>query len=29
MTVVDKDPDLALTRARAAVAALRGTDATN
>ena len=29
VTVVDKDPDLALTRARAAVAALRGTDATN
>ena len=29
VTVVDRDPDLALTRARAAVAALRGTDATN
>ena len=29
VTVVDKDPELALTRARAAVAALRGADATN
>ena len=29
VTVVDKDPELALTRARAAVAVLRGADATN